>query len=166
MRKAISYICFYAFFCLLQFFFGKYLSVNGIFPNFILIAVIYLGFTRGRMGAQTAGFAFGLTWDAFSTDVFGARTLMLTVIGYFAGMFNRQFDKDQIAAQVAAIFFANIIYWAGFSAIYFILPEGSGNYEPFAVTLTGTLKIAVTVIITPLVFWVLNFASAFSKRYL
>ncbi|MCL2390316.1 MAG: rod shape-determining protein MreD [Endomicrobia bacterium] len=166
MKKVISYVFFYAFFCLLQFFFGKYLTVGGIFPNFILIAVVYLGFSRGRISAQTMGFCFGLTWDVFSTDVFGARTLMLTVIGYFSGMFNRQFDKDQIAAQVTAVFLASLVYWAGFSTVYFILPEGSRNYVPFAVTLPGTLKIVVTVLITPLVFWVLNFASVLKRRYL
>ncbi|MCL2484932.1 MAG: rod shape-determining protein MreD [Endomicrobia bacterium] len=166
MRRTTYYFLFYAFFCLLQFFFGKYINIGGVFPNFILIAIIYLGFTRGRLGAQTMGFIFGLTWDSFSTDIFGVRALMFTIIGYFAGMFNRQFDKDQIIAQLMAVLCAEIFYWFGFSMICFILPEGSGSYTPFVFTLSGSLKILVTVLVTPLVFLGLNFASKSVRRYL
>ncbi|MCL1972993.1 MAG: rod shape-determining protein MreD [Endomicrobia bacterium] len=166
MRKILYYIFFYVLFCLLQFFFGRYINVYGIFPNFILIAVVYLGLSRGRLTGETMGFFLGLTWDAFSTDVFGVRAIMFTVIGYFAGMMNKSFDKDQIFTQIIVVFFANVIYWAGFSLLYYIIPEGSSSYTPFVITMQGSIKIAVTVVITPVIFYILNAMTKFGRKHI
>jgi rod shape-determining protein MreD len=152
--------------CLLQFFFGKCINVDGILPNFILIATVYLGLSKGKMSAQLMGFFFGLTWDAFSTDVFGVRAIMLTIIGYCSGALSKDFDKDQVFAQVTLVFGACIVYWLGFSALYFIIPEGAGSYRPFVISLYGSLKIGVTVIAAPLVFLAFNAASRVGKKYL
>jgi rod shape-determining protein MreD len=165
MKTAVYYLFFYAFFCALQFFFGRYLNIDGIFPNFILIAVVYLGLARGKMGAQTMGFLYGLTWDSFSTDVFGVRAIMFTVIGYFSGALNKNFDRDQAFAQIVLVFAASIIYWLGFSLIYFIIPEGAGSYRPFVVSLYGSLKILFTVLIAPAVFFVLNVITRRGRKY-
>ncbi|MCL2335358.1 MAG: rod shape-determining protein MreD, partial [Endomicrobia bacterium] len=122
--------------------------------------------TRGQMSAQCMGFILGLTWDAFSTDVFGVRAVMFAVIGYFAGMFIRSFDKDQVFTQVIMVFVSSIVYWLGFSLIYFIVPEGSGNYTPFAVSTYGSLKIALTVLLAPAVFLVLNSVTKFGRKHI
>ncbi|AKL98701.1 rod shape-determining protein MreD [Endomicrobium proavitum] len=159
MKKAVFYILFFIFFCILQFFFGQFLSVKGVFPNFILIAIVFLALSRGQTSAELTGFFFGLVWDVFSTDILGGRVVMFTVIGYLVGMFAKSFDEDQAFTQITMVFFANIIYWLGFSFICMILPEGSGSYTPFVVTWAGSLKIAVTVLIAPFVFFVLNIAA-------
>lgn len=164
MKTIIYYIFFYALFCLLQFFFGQYINIYGVFPNCILIAVVYLGLSKGKLSGEIMGFFLGLTWDAFSTDVFGVRAVMFTMIGYFAGMMNKNFDKDQVFTQIIVVFFANMIYWIGFSLIYYIIPEGSGSYKPFVITVQGSLKIALTVIAAPAVFFILNALARFAKR--
>jgi len=166
MRKILYYVFFYILFCLLQFFFGQYLNIDGIFPNFILIAVVYLALTRGQLSAQLMGFILGLTWDAFSTDVFGVRAVMFTVIGYLAGTLSRNFDKDQVFTQFIMVFFASIVYWIGFSLIYFIVPEGAGGYTPFVISTYGSLKIALTVAVAPLVFFALDFTTRMGRRYM
>jgi rod shape-determining protein MreD len=166
MRKIIYYVMFYVLFCLLQFFFGKYINIYSIFPNFILVAVVYLGLSRGKLSAETMGFLLGLTWDAFSTDVFGVRAIMFTIIGYFSGMMSKNFDKDQIFTQIVVVFFANMIYWIGFSLIYYILPEGAGSYRPFVITAPGSLKIAATVIIAPAVFYFLDSVTRYGRRHI
>ena len=165
MKRIVYYLFFYAAFCLLQFFFGRYLHIEGIFPNFILIAVVYLGLTRGKMGAQTMGFLYGLTWDSFSTDVFGVRAIMFTVIGYFSGALNKNFDKDQIFTQITLVFAANIVYWLGFSLLYFVVPEGEGSYRPFVMSLYGSLKIFLTALITPVVFLILDVITRRGRKY-
>ena len=166
MKTIIYYILFYTLFCLLQFFFGQYINIYGIFPNCILIAVVYLGLSRGKLSGEVTGFFLGLTWDAFSTDVFGVRAVMFTIIGYSAGMMNKYFDKDQVLTQIIVVFFTNMIYWIGFSLIYYIIPEGSGSYKPFVITMQGSLKIALTVAIAPFVFYLLNIMARFGKRHI
>ena len=166
MITLLYYAFFYVFFCLLQFFFGKYLNIGGIFPNFILIAVVYLGLTRGKLSAEVMGFLFGLTWDAFSTDVFGVRAVMFTLIGYFAGILSKKFDKNQVFTQMVAVFLSSVIYWIGFSLIYYVLPEGAGSYMPFVVSLYGSLKIGLTVIAAPVIFIALDFFTRSGRKYL
>jgi rod shape-determining protein MreD len=149
-----------------QFFFGQYINVYGIFPNFILIAVVYLGLSKGKLSGETMGFFLGLTWDAFSTDVFGVRAIMFAIIGYFAGMMNKSFDKDQIFTQIVVVFLASIIYWAGFSLMYYIIPEGSGGYTPFVITAQTSVKLAATVIVAPIIFYILNTMRKFGRKHM
>lgn len=155
MKKLISYLLFYVVFCLIQFFLGRYVNVYGIFPNFILILIVYLGLSKGIMNAQLTGFLFGLTWDVFSTDIFGIRAVMFAVIGYFAGRFCGSFDREKTLTQFVIVFFASIVYWAGFSLIYFVV-SGGENYA-FSLTILSILvKIIITVLFAPLVFYILD----------
>jgi rod shape-determining protein MreD len=131
-----------------------------------MIAVVYMGLSRGKLSGEVMGFLLGITWDAFSTDVFGVRAIMFTLIGYFSGMMNKDFDKDHVFTQITAVFLANMIYWIGFSLIYYIIPEGSGSYKPFVITMQGSLKIALTVAIAPLIFYILNSAARFARRHI
>jgi len=152
------YLLFFICFCLIQFFFGQYLSIKNVFPNFILIAIVFLALSRGQLSALVMGFFFGLVWDVFSTDVVGSRTIMFMAIGYFIGMFSKSFDKDQISTQIVVVFLANVFYWIGFSFIVLIFPEGYGGPAPFVLTLATILKIVLTTLISPVVFFVLNIA--------
>ncbi|GHT44995.1 hypothetical protein AGMMS49936_01520 [Endomicrobiia bacterium] len=161
MRKIIHYILIYIVFCLVQFSFGKYTNICGIFPNFILILIVYLGLSKGTMEAQLMGFLFGLTWDIFSTDISGTRAIMFTIIGHFLGRLNKKLDRDKIYTQFVIVFLVSIVYWLGVSFIYCIsycIIHGSGNYNFTFFTLSGATKIFATVLVAPAVFYVLNYA--------
>ena len=156
MKKLIFYIFLYIVFCLLQFSFGKYLNICNIFPNLILILIVYLGLSKRAINAQILGFLLGLTWDVFSPNVFGIRAIMFTSIGYFTGLFSKNFDRDRISTQCVVVFFSNIIYWLGFSFTYYILPN-NGSYTFDFITLQGTLRLVVTGLVAPVVFYILDF---------
>ncbi|MDR1784686.1 MAG: rod shape-determining protein MreD [Endomicrobium sp.] len=153
MKKIIYYMLLYIFLSIIQFVFGKYLSVFGIFPNFILIVVAYLGVSKKIINAQVMGFLFGLTWDAFSTDIFGTRALMFTVIGYLIGKFCRDFDMNKILVQFLVILLANIVYWLGFGLIHFTI-LGNESYMTSFIDGVCCVKVIVTVLIAPIVFHV------------
>ncbi|MDR3196129.1 MAG: rod shape-determining protein MreD [Endomicrobium sp.] len=163
MKKIIVYFLLYIIFCMLQFFFGKYLSVGGVFPNFILILVVYLGLTRGVVSTEIIGFLFGLTWDVFSTDVFGIRAVMFTFVGFLTGMMNKNFDKDRLPAQVVIVLLANLTYWFGFSFIYWVLPAGENGPSPF-ITAQAVFKILSTAVFAPVVFFILDRLELFARR--
>jgi rod shape-determining protein MreD len=140
---------------MLQFFFGRYINVYGIFPNFILIFVVYFGLSKGIINAQLMGFLFGLTWDVFSTDIFGVRTVMFTVIGYFTGRFFRNFDRKKKFTQFVIMVFAGAVYWSGFGLIYFIFSDNGNCAFSFSI-LSIFSKIIVTAMFAPLVFYILE----------
>jgi rod shape-determining protein MreD len=140
---------------MLQFFFGRYINVYGIFPNFILIFVVYFGLSKGTIKPQLMGFLFGLTWDVFSTDIFGVRTVMFTVIGYLAARLHKNFDRKRFFTQVVIMFFAGIVYWSGFGLIYFVFLDNKNGAFSFSI-LSVFFKIVVTVMFAPFVFYILE----------
>jgi rod shape-determining protein MreD len=147
---------------MLQFFFGKYLNICGVFPNLILILVVYLGLARGIISAEVMGFLFGLTWDVFSTDVFGIRTVIFTIIGYFTGKINKNVDKDRALAQIVIVVLTNFAYWFIFSFIYWVIPA-SERGSPSFITTQVMFKILATVIVTPIVFFILDRLNLFPR---
>ena len=157
MKRAIFYILLYVVLCIVQFSFGQFLNIGGVFPNIILIAVIFVALFDGQLPAEVLGFILGLTWDIFSTDVLGARAVMFATLGYFLGTLRGSFERDQLFAQFAVSLFACITFWAGFSIIIALLPEGSFGAVPFEITFKGILKVMITVLLTPIVFGILKF---------
>jgi rod shape-determining protein MreD len=158
MKKIIYYILIYIAFCLLQFSLAKYINICGIFPNFILILIVYLGLSRGTMSAQLAGFLFGLAWDAFSTDIFGPRTVMLTIIGYFLGVLAKKIDRDKIYTQFVIVFLAGIVYLLGVGFICYIYYRGN-NYNFTFFDLKDAIEILVTALASPGVFYILDYVA-------
>jgi rod shape-determining protein MreD len=155
VKKIIFYIILYIIFCLLQFSFGKYINICGIYPNFILILIIYLGFSRGSVNAQLFGFLFGLTWDVLSIDIFGVRAILFVIIGYLVGMFSKSFDGSKVITQFVLVLFGSIIYWLGLTFIYYIL-SGTFSFTFSLISLSGPMKVIATVSIAPAVFYVLD----------
>jgi rod shape-determining protein MreD len=112
--------------------------------------------SQGKMEAQTLGFVFGLTWDVFATDVFGNRTVMLTLIGYFIGMLKKNFDIDQTVTQIFVVSTASLIYYLGFNLISYNFVTNVDGLSLFSLSLRGVLGMGFTIAITPAIFFVLR----------
>lgn len=125
-----------------------------VYPNFILIYVVYVALNRGAMKGQLTGFFYGLSWDILATDVFGARTLTLTLAGYIAGKFNKNLNKDQIATQVIIMLICLIITHLSLVLLYLLIPD---NFAKKSIELNSNflLYCLVNIIITPVVFKIL-----------
>jgi rod shape-determining protein MreD len=112
--------------------------------------------SKGKMEAQVLGFLFGLTWDIFATDIFGSRTVMLTIAGYFIGTLKKSFDIDQTFTQVFVVFAASLVYWTGFNLLSYHFVENVSGFSLFAVSLRGFFGFAFTLAMTPVVFTILK----------
>jgi rod shape-determining protein MreD len=107
------------------------------------------------VSAEIAGFLFGLTWDVFSTDIFGMRAVIFTIVGYVVGMMNKHFDKDRLLAKIVIVLLASLVYWFGFSFAYSILPISESSFSSF-ITAQAAFKILITVVIAPVMFFILD----------
>jgi rod shape-determining protein MreD len=141
---------------IIQFFLGAYLSIYKVFPNFVLIAVVYLGVFEGRLEGCIAGFVLGLCWDAFSADIFGMRMLILTVIGFLAGIFSRNLDGEQVYTQFFITFVSCFVYWLASGLIYIGFSENSLRVLDVVGNLRDILCLVETIIIAPFAFIVLR----------
>jgi len=61
------------------------LAIHGAAPDFVLIAVAYVGLASGALGGALAGFGLGIFRDALFLEHFGLHALGFTVIGYGVG---------------------------------------------------------------------------------
>ncbi|MBQ3942876.1 MAG: rod shape-determining protein MreD, partial [Elusimicrobia bacterium] len=125
MINIIISIIVYFFLIILQFVIPKYMPFNiwMLYPNFILMFVVYTALNKGIMKGQLTGFFYGLTWDVLSTDIFGVRTLSFTIAGYLAGSFNKKLNKNQPLTQIIVMAIGLIITHLILNVVYLILPE-------------------------------------------
>jgi len=160
MIKLIISIIIYLILIVIQFIIPKYVPLNLwlLYPNFILMFVIYLALNKGVMKGQITGFFYGLTWDILSTDIFGVRALSFTIAGYLAGNFNRKFNKNQPLTQIIVMGIGLIVTYFVLNVVYIIMPLSDTIYIPtFELSHLVILNILVNLILTPVIFKIFIF---------
>jgi rod shape-determining protein MreD len=150
MKKFILYSILFIAGLLMQFGWVKYISPQGYSPNFLLVSLIFIALIRGPLEGQLLGFAWGLSWDAMSTEMFGCHAFLFTCLGYLTGILSRQWDESKVSAQMFLVFAISIFFLLGMKILYAIFGGGvfvySFNY------LTG-IQLLLNVIIAPVIFW-------------
>ena len=156
MLTVIKLLFPYLFLIIIQFVLPKYFNFNNIYPNFILIYVVFIALNKGPMSGQITGFIYGFTWDILSTDIFGVRALTLTICGHLAGKFNKKLNKDQALVQIMLMFICLVITQVSLIFLYLIIPNDFGNRTLFA-NYNSLISVILTLILTPIVFKILNY---------
>jgi len=87
IRKTLLITAFSLVALLIQILFGPWLTIREIRPDFLLILVLYVGRTRGKIGGQVFGFTIGLIADMIGLGSFvGLSALTKTIAGFGAGL--------------------------------------------------------------------------------
>lgn len=97
------------------------ISKYNITPDFVIIFVIYLGYTRGHIAGMVAGFVSGLVLDILSGSFIGLSALSYCIAGFAAGYFNRQLTEKSAkrSSMIGIIFICTLIAYSIFFAVYF-----------------------------------------------
>lgn len=72
---------------IIQVLIGRFLSIAGASPDFLLIFVVYVTMREGQFVGESTGFLFGLLLDIFSAQILGSNALSHTVAGFMVGFF-------------------------------------------------------------------------------
>lgn len=150
----ISIIIYFAL-IIVQFVIPKYMPFNiwMVYPNFILMFIVYVALNKGIMKGQTIGFLYGLTWDVLSTDIFGVRTLSFTIAGYLAGSFNKKLNKKQPLTQIIVMAIGLIVTHLILNITYIIMPASETVYvQNFELSYLIIFNILINLILTPIIF--------------
>ena len=154
INVSISIIIYFAL-IIVQFVIPKYMPFNiwSIYPNFILMFIVYVALNKGIMKGQTIGFIYGLTWDVLSTDIFGVRTLSFTIAGYLAGSFNKKLNKNQPLTQIIVMAIGLIVTHLILNITYIIMPASETIYiQNFELSFLIIFNILINLILTPIIF--------------
>ena len=155
MINVIIAVIIYLVLIIIQFVIPKYMPFDiwSLYPNFILMFVVYTALNKGIMKGQTIGFVYGLTWDILSTDIFGIRALSFTIAGYLAGSFNKKLNKNQPLTQIIVMALGLIVTQLILTVTYIIMPASEKIFvQNFELSYLIIFNILVNLILTPFIF--------------
>ncbi|MCX5778594.1 MAG: rod shape-determining protein MreD [Elusimicrobia bacterium] len=119
MNSIINGLLFF-FVIIIQFSWTKYFALYGLAPNIPLIALIYISLRQGALSGQLLGFAWGITWDVLSGDLFGSHALLFTGIGFLIGKLSHKMDESKVITQMVLTGIASVVFSAGMWCLYLV----------------------------------------------
>ncbi len=127
---------------------------SGGIPDLVLVLVVSWGLVRGSEEGMVWGMLGGLSVGLLSGGPLGAHALMMTLIGFFAGMGQRSPFRSRLLIPLLSIALATITYDGGMSLILHI----SG--WPLAINPTVVRVVAPAIIanavLMPFVYWLIS----------
>jgi rod shape-determining protein MreD len=79
------------------------LLVDGGAPDLLLVVVVALGLARGSVAGAVFGFLGGLVLDTITLDTLGLSSLVLTLVGFWAGRYAETTARDRRLAPLLAV---------------------------------------------------------------
>jgi len=118
---------------LLQIIFAPSLTILGVTPNFLMVAVIILAFIRGSKEGTIIGFVAGLLFDLIGTAAIGPMALALTLTGFVAGILKEQIFAHSWVLPVTVLGIASLVA----ETIYLIMITALGLPMDFFIALVS-----------------------------
>ena len=121
MKRKVAEIILILLFYLIQVTFGNAIGIGGITPNLLIILPVLFGFFKGRNEGMLVGFLSGVMYDLFFSSLFGFSALVFVYIGYFSGIFYKEYEKVEVLIPLAMIMASDFVF--DFFLRRFIMPE-------------------------------------------
>lgn len=96
-------------------------SMAGVVPDLLLILVITVAYTRGRIAGMLTGFAAGLLTDACFGDLVGLCALFYLCIGYAAGFSRKIYDERDYMIPMLMMVAGEFLYSFAYYVARFLL---------------------------------------------
>ena len=128
MKKILSIIISIIVFLLiyiLQSNFFNWFNIGGIMPNLFVVLVLFLGLFAGKRVGISLGIIFGIIIDILSSKTIGISAIMLGIIGFLGGYFDKNFSKDSRITIMIMVFGSTFLYEIGYYVITTIIQGNS-----------------------------------------
>lgn len=96
-------------------------SLAGVVPDLLLILVISVAYTRGRVAGMLTGLFAGLLNDACFSSMLGLGALFYLCIGYAAGFSKKIYDEKDYLLPMLMIFAGEFVYSFAYYIAHFLL---------------------------------------------
>ena len=90
-------------------------------PDVVLVLVVGIALLRGPLFGAVAGFWAGLVLDVASLETLGLTSLLLTLVGYFAGRLGDVTTKASAHPSLVAVAIATVGFTIGSAVLHFML---------------------------------------------
>jgi rod shape-determining protein MreD len=106
----------------------RFLAIQGIVPDIVLIWIVYLAIRRGQISGTLAGFFLGLTLDLIggADSMLGLGALTKTIAGFIAGYFYNENKMFQTLGGYQFILIVALTSAVHNSVFFLLFLQGSG----------------------------------------
>ena len=117
------------------------MRVLGAEPDLMLVTIVVVGLLAGSIAGAAAGFAGGVLVDVMTLGVLGTTSIVLTLVGYWAGRYGETTGRGRPYAAPLAAFALSIAAGLGSVALRFLLGQPVSGREAL-ITLLPTAIVA------------------------
>jgi rod shape-determining protein MreD len=110
-------------------------------PDVVLVIVIAIALLRGPVYGAVVGFWAGLVLDVVSLETLGLTSLLLTLVGYFAGRLGDVTTRSSAHPSLVAVALGTIGFAFGSAVVHFMLGSTLSASEFFVGVLLPTLAL-------------------------
>jgi rod shape-determining protein MreD len=110
-------------------------------PDVVLVLVIGIALLRGPLFGAVVGFWAGLVLDVASLETLGLTSLLLTLVGYFAGRLGDVTTKSSAHPSLVAVALGTIGFGLGSAVLHFMLGSTISAGEFFVGVLLPSLAL-------------------------
>lgn len=97
------------------------ISLAGVVPDLLLILVITVAYTRGRIPGMMTGLFAGLLTDAYFGELMGFCALLYLCIGYLAGYSQKIYEERDYTLPMLMILVGEFLYSFVYYVAHFLL---------------------------------------------
>ena len=90
--------------------FFSWFNISGIMPNIFVIFALFVGLFASKTMGTIYGTIAGLIVDLSLNNIIGINAICLGIIGFLAGIFDKNFSKDNRIIVMFMTFIATIIF--------------------------------------------------------
>ena len=135
--------------CILQIALAPYLAIFGVVPKILFIVVVTVALTEGSVAGCVSGFCGGLLLDLLGSSVVGPYALVLSVVGYVAGMLQANVFAEGWLLPVTAVFVASLVTEISYGIILALLGANASFWHSLVtVMLPGALYNTALALVT------------------
>jgi rod shape-determining protein MreD len=116
-------------------------SILGAAPDILLVTLVAVALVRGPTTGALAGFFGGLVIDIALLDTLGMTSLLLTLVGYWAGRYGETIPSRRRYAPYLAVGVMTVLFLVGMLARRFMLAEPAPAREVLVDTLFQSIAL-------------------------
>jgi len=131
----------------LQYSAARYISVAGVFPNFMLVAAVTAGYTLGSETGGFTGLCLGFYQDAQSGKILGMYALLFLYAGVIAGLIPKKSNASDLPMALIAVYALTVLSEGATYLFAYVIPIMRAGLIPGADILR-----AVGTVIVPAAF--------------
>ena len=133
--------------------FFSWFNISGIMPNIFVIFALFVGLFASKTMGAIYGTIAGLIVDLSLNNIIGINAVCLGTIGFLAGIFDKNFSKDNRMIIMFMTFSATIIFEVLKYIINYIFIDINVELISFIriLAVEGFFNILITIIIYPII---------------